>query len=83
MINKTQAKILRALQSADLLYYTDIMKATGLSNPFGYLADLITYEMVVNVSQNQGRALYKITRDGIGVIDVYGRIEARKELFKS
>jgi DNA-binding HxlR family transcriptional regulator len=82
MINKTQAKILRALRD-DSRNYSELQKATGLSNPFGYIAELITFNMVVNLSQNISKPLYRITRDGVGVIDVYDRIEAHKARFSA
>ena len=83
MINKTQAKILRALPpGARAFDYREIQKATGLMNPIGYLSDLIAFGLVsVTTSTAWVGNRYQITGDGLAVIRVYDRIEAHKARF--
>ena len=85
MINKTQAKILRALPAGARAFdYRAIQKATGLLRPTAYLSDLISFGLIsATTSTAWVGNRYQITGDGLAVLRVYDRIEAHKARFSA
>jgi hypothetical protein len=86
MINKTQAKILRALSTETVADYYTIQKATMLLNPIAYLSDLIAFGLVQTDGSPTSlapRTFYALTADGEAFLRVYDRVEAHKARFSA
>lgn len=85
MINKTQARILRALLTETVADYAVIQKATTLLNPIAYLSDLISFGLVQvdETKKIAPRNMYAITPDGEAILRVYDRIEEHKARWKA